>query len=395
MTNLRPAAISAFAVAAMSVFTALAQLNSTVNVLTKPQAPIPGECEQGLAPAQPRMLVAQTPLPAPPAPAPTGPPPTLDLKTRLRSVETAAEQGDRDRFKAAMASARSAIAGYPLGGERDAANDILGVYEDLERLWDYAFTSPSGAFFDATTNNGALLKMLERYPGYDRAVADATLTVGGTTVYPTAESRAFLASEASRRLAQLGVKMPERIAQVQPPTPLPPHAPVTTTKRKPSEKIVKARPKKRETHVAEAKPHRMIVHKPRVKVAENRAPHSVPHPKKSTASHVAAPAAVPPTTTEAPPPAPAASPAPAQVSAPTPPAAAAPAQVPAPPTNTAAMPPAMQTAPPQTATAPATTTAPNPGAAQQKSGGRVNLLFAIILIIVGIGVLIVLLRASD
>src|SRR5579872_5148921 len=164
MTNVRPAAISAFAVAAMSVFTALAQLNPTVNVLTKPQAPVPGECEQGLAPAQPRTLVAEAPPQPAPPPAPTGPPPTLDLKTKLRSVEAAAEQGDRDRFKAAMASARSAVTAYPPGGERDSANDVLRVYEDVDRLWDYAFNTPSGAFFDATTNQGALLKMLERYP---------------------------------------------------------------------------------------------------------------------------------------------------------------------------------------------------------------------------------------
>jgi len=37
----------------------------------------------------------------------------------------------------------------------------------------------------------------------------------------------------------------------------------------------------------------------------------------------------------------------------------------------------------------------NPAAPASRSSGRVNLLFAIILIVVGIGVLIVLLRASD
>jgi hypothetical protein len=35
------------------------------------------------------------------------------------------------------------------------------------------------------------------------------------------------------------------------------------------------------------------------------------------------------------------------------------------------------------------------GQQQQPTGGRMNLLFAVILIIVGIGVLIVLFRASD
>ena len=55
---------------------------------------------------------------------------------------------------------------------------------------------------------------------------------------------------------------------------------------------------------------------------------------------------------------------------------------------------ATQSAPAETATTAPSKTTTNPPAAQQ-SGGRVNLLFAVILIVVGIGVLIVLLRASD
>lgn len=394
MTNVRPAAISAFAVAFMSALTALAQLNPTVNVLPRPQAPVPGECEEGLAPAQPRTFVAETPARPAPAPAPTAAPPTLDLKTRLRAVESAAQQGDRDAFKQALAAAHSAVAGYPRGGERDAANEVLRVYDDLEQLWDYAFTSPSGAFFDATTENGALLKMLQRYPDYSRTIADSTLNVGGTVVYPAAESRKFLVAEASRRLAQLGVRMPERIAEVPRPAP-PAPAPVAAA---PAPPHVSKQAIRKEARVATVKPRQAVVHKPKAKIAEAHAAprttrRSEPAPR-TAAQAQPQPAPQPPTETAAPPQA-------------TPVPAPAPAPVAPQPTNTAtSMPPAMQTAPPPqsattatTAPAPsttaATTTTTNAAPPAQQSGGRVNLLFAIILIVVGIGVLIVLLRASD
>src|SRR5205823_4830706 len=87
-----------------------------------------------------------------------------------------AEQNDRDAFKAALADARSAAASYPPGGERDAASDVIGVYNDLEKLWDYSFESPTGAFFDAGTE---FVGMMRRYSDYPRFIRDSTLTVAG------------------------------------------------------------------------------------------------------------------------------------------------------------------------------------------------------------------------
>ena len=116
---------SAFVVAALMAFTASAQLNPTVKVLPKPQASVPTECEQGLAPAVPRAIVAEAPVETQPARA--VPPPSLDLKTELRAVQIAAERNDRDAFKAALADARRAVDSYPRGGERTAANDVMVV----------------------------------------------------------------------------------------------------------------------------------------------------------------------------------------------------------------------------------------------------------------------------
>ena len=214
---------SAFVVAALGVISASAQLNPTVKVLPKPQSTVPPECEQGLAPAVPRVIIAETQAEQPKPVAATAPP-SLDLKTRLRSVQVAAEHRDRDAFKAALADARSAIASYPTGGERSAANDVLIVYNDLERLWDYEFTAPTGAFFDSSTD---FVAMMRRYPDYARFIRDQTLTIGGQTVYPTNETRQFLTAEAARRLERLGVRTPTRITEVPPP-PAPRVAPAPT-----------------------------------------------------------------------------------------------------------------------------------------------------------------------
>ena len=113
----------AFALVA-SAGVAFAQLNPTVKVLAKAQEPVPPECAEGLVPAQPRPVVAEAQPPAT-APKRAAAPPSLDLRTRLRAVQVAAEQNDRDAFKAALADARSAAASYPPGGERDAASDVI------------------------------------------------------------------------------------------------------------------------------------------------------------------------------------------------------------------------------------------------------------------------------
>src|SRR5262249_1384291 len=160
--------------AVASALGASAQLNPTVKVLDKAQAPVPPECIEGLVTAPPRVAEAQPQPEVRRAAAP----PSLDLRTRLRAVQVASEQNDRDAFKAALADARSSAASYPTGGERDAASDVIGVYSDLERLWDYAFTSPSGAFFDASTD---FVSMMRRYPDYQRFIRDQTLNAGGVT----------------------------------------------------------------------------------------------------------------------------------------------------------------------------------------------------------------------
>src|SRR5438046_5260036 len=131
---------SAFVVVALGVLSASAQLNPTVKVLSKPQTQVPPECEQGLAPAVPRVIVAEATEETKPARA--VPPPSLDLKTQLRTVQLAAERGDRDAFKAALAAVRGEVTAFPRGSDSNAANDVVAVYSELEQLGEYELTLP-------------------------------------------------------------------------------------------------------------------------------------------------------------------------------------------------------------------------------------------------------------
>jgi hypothetical protein len=406
----RSATWFALAVAACAV-SAFAQLNPTVTVLPKPQTPVPAECAEGLVAAPPR--VAPEPQPTEPKRAPA--PPSLDLKTRLRAVQVAAEQNDRDAFKAALADAQSAVSSYPAGGERNAANDVIGVYSDLERLWDYSFTSPSGAFFDSSTD---FVSMTRRYPDYAKFITGATLTVGGQTIYPTRETRQFLTAEASHRLARLGVRTPTRVTVEVPPPPKPRPQPLPQPKRtvtaphvtkKPAQHKAASTPSHRKsTKIARATP---TPPQPR-RAQPAPQPRATPTPTTTTPRPTPAPVQAPvprPVPRPAPPPVPAPvpHPVPAPVPAPVPQpppapvpqpiAQPAPAPLPAPqPTTTTASATTETTATTATtATEASTTTTTNNPPAQTPAGGRMNLLLAIILIIVGIGVLIVLFRASD
>src|ERR1051325_7979296 len=131
--------------------------------------------------------------------------------TPLSRLERAANGDDYYEFKAALAAARAAAKG-------DEAKDALAVYADVETLWDYANNSATGAFFDASTEGGALLSMLNRYPGFGHAIADATLETDGTTVYPTRGARQFLAAEGARKLARMRTAPPEPRHPLRPQT---------------------------------------------------------------------------------------------------------------------------------------------------------------------------------
>src|SRR5260221_3621535 len=137
--------------------------------------------------------------------------PPSPLHEAMARVQSAAVGTDHAAFTSALGEAKRIVSAAPAGGERDAAQRALHAYDDLARLWRYSEESSTGAFFEA----GELLTMLDAHPCYDKAVAADTVVAGEHTLYPTAESRAFLAREAARRLP----------SHAAPTAPTPPPAP--------------------------------------------------------------------------------------------------------------------------------------------------------------------------
>jgi hypothetical protein len=388
-------------VVAAAAFAASAQtreLNPTVKVLARPQGLVPAECATD--PATVPALEAEAPA-LEPVTAPG--PPSNDLRASLRRLQVAAEGNDYAVFKSALAEARRAVAAHPAGGERNAANDALQVFADIGRLWDYAMTAPTGAFFDSTAQGGSLLNALKRYPDYGRAIADQTITSGGRTLYPTPETRRFLARESGRRLTRLGVSTPARVARGAQPEPAPRRTVVAPP---PVKKPVQVAAKTARTKKSPKTP----APKPAVKIAKATPPKTKTVAIKATPlpkSKPTAPFKVADTSTMPP--------GPPIVSTPRPPA---------PTTTTTATPvQTTTTAPVTTTTAPVTTTtaasttdtavvttsfttdtsvtaAPDTATTgtavpAPKQNGNMNLILAVVLILVGIGVLVVLFRASD
>jgi hypothetical protein len=392
-------AFVAVAAAALTVSAQTAELNPTVKVLPKPQSPVPADCatDNSL-----EAMPALEPQPAPEQVMATVPP-SNDLRARLRRLQVAAEGDDYAAFKAAYADARRGVAAHPAGGERNAANEALQVFADIARVWDYAMASPTGSFFDSTIQGGSLINALKRYPDFGRALADETYTAGGRTLYPTRETRRFLARESSRRLTRLGVSTPTRMAQGAPPE----HrtAVVPPAVKKPVQTATKTTPKpKATTKTARSevapKPH-ATKHKPAVKTAEVVTPKSktpriestpvpkakpVPPPVKIAATTTTVAPVPPPvvttTTTAAPPPVVTTTTATDTVTT------AVPATNTTASASTTSSTDTTATAAPDTAT---TGTAVPAG----KQNGNMNLILAVVLILVSIGVLIILLRASD
>jgi len=411
------------AVVAAAAFAASAQtreLNPTVKVLARPQSPVPPEC-----------ATDQTVLPALEVEAPAEPvtaaPPSSDLRTSLRRLQAAAEANDYAAFKSAFAEAKRAVAAHPAGGERNAANDALQVFADIARVWDYAMASPTGGFFDAASQGGSLLNLMKRYPDYGRAIADQTINSGGRTLYPTPETRRFLARESARRLTRLGVSTPAQVARGTQPAPVPRHPvtvpppvkkPVQVAAKPPAAKTTAPKKTATKTETPKTQTPKTATPKPAAKTAKSTPPATpksvaikatpVPKPKPAAPPpvKVADTSTMPPPIVATPQPKAPATTTTATSSAPT--ATTAPITTTTAPVTTTTAPPAATTSTTDT-TVSTTTSAPTDTAATaapdtsatstavppSKQNGNMNLILAVVLILVGIGVLVVLFRASD
>ncbi|HSP14693.1 MAG TPA: hypothetical protein VLV78_08070 [Thermoanaerobaculia bacterium] len=379
-----------------------AQLNPTVKVLPRATSPVPPECVEGAATQTAVRLPEERTVAVRDTSADMLPPPTATLRGELQRAVEAAQRNDRETFREALGRAKKLLASYPPGGERTAADQLMAVLDDVNRLGDFQFTSPTGSFFDA---GGDISKMLARYPGYDAFIRrQAIVDQNGVKFYPTHESRDFLMQQVSAPYVRMtGKRMPApseppRVAPLPPVTPKPP-AQVATPKPRP-------RALKPVLHEARAK---TTSHRRKAKESPSPPPAATPKkvevPPTTTSSAIAAPVAPPVTTpkkVEVPP-------------ATTRNATAAPV---APPVTTTTAEPATATTF-TTATAASTTTGPTTTteattttsgptataettsatdtAAQPKKPEQSGRSFFVpaLLILVGLGVLVVLFRASS
>ncbi|HYH09450.1 MAG TPA: hypothetical protein VEK11_20555 [Thermoanaerobaculia bacterium] len=362
----------------------------------QPRGAAPAECDEGLSPTPAlRVETRELPLPEEIAPAPTtaaavAAPPQGELRGALESVQNALARNNRPEFDEALVRTRLLVERYPTGGERRAAEELIRIYEGAGRLWEAQYQSP---FFGEDSQEYAAVAA---YPGYAEAVRRSMLTDrAGQKFYPAAESREFLTRVAAERLNRLGVRVstpPARAARAEVTTPS-----TTTTQRRPS---------------AAASPRRTAAASPR------RAPSSrsagtttTPTRNRKPAATTSAPStpnpSAPPTVAAVPVPAapsvasPAAGdPKPAPADTAPDPADPAPAVASDPATGTTldtddtALDPALDTAPATATTAVPVTPPPDaPEPATEPARTR-SIILPTILILIGLGVLIVLFRAS-
>jgi len=226
-------------VAAVLPVSGSAQLNPTVKVLPRATAPVPAECEQGLSPQPAPRLALEERASVRDTSLDMKAPPSATLRGEVRSAVEAAQAGSRDAFRDSLTRAKSILSGYPPGAERTTASEVVSVLDDITRLWDFEFTSPTGSFF---ADGSDIFKIVSRYPGYEAYVRRQVITDrNGIRFYPTRETREFLAGIVAERYAGLtGRPLPPRAAtretvtetQVQQRTQTP--KPATTTQREPA-----------------------------------------------------------------------------------------------------------------------------------------------------------------
>ena len=238
---------------AIPLFAQDAGLNPTVTVLPRATTPLPPDCVDG----EPLAIAAREPATAPEVPQPTTSQREVetqaeaattpeaeslpaDLRSLLQTAQAAAAARDRDTFQAALAGAKAALPSAT-AAERSAAAGVIAVLDDIARLQEYQFNTPSGSFFDASVQGGSLLESLTRYAGYEEAIAPQTVSdAAGVRYYPTRESIDFLLRVAASRQGSGAIRAGESAVKAPSPgrvaaaTPAPQPAPAEARRSKTS-----------------------------------------------------------------------------------------------------------------------------------------------------------------
>jgi len=399
MTGAGRRALLLVIVAAIPVVAA-AQLNPMVKVLPRPKSAVPAECDQGLAIQPAQRLTPEERTSVRDTSRDMQAPASASLRGEAQTAFEAAQSNSRDMFRDALVRAKSMLTSYPPGGERTAATSLVDALDDIGKIWDYEFSSPTGAFFDTTSEP---FRIASKYPGYESSIRRQIITdQNGNRFYPTHETRDFLVAEAAQRLSRLTGKPvpaspPTRgTARVTRPEPR-----VTAATTTPSAKTPKAeaRVPKRATTQTTKHTRRRTSHRAAHKPATHEAR------AKTATTHTAPPPRSTPRVQTPPPPA---------ISSPKPvtePVAAGGGSEPSTTSSASSAPPsttssaAIASSDTATTTAPSTMSAAAPAEttdttttesnASEKSTKSRSLLWPILLIIVGVGLLLTLWRASS
>jgi len=399
MTGAGRRALLLVIVAAIPVVAA-AQLNPMVKVLPRPKSAVPAECDQGLAIQPAQRLTPEERTSVRDTSRDMQAPASASLRGEAQTAFEAAQSNSRDMFRDALVRAKSMLTSYPPGGERTAATSLVDALDDIGKIWDYEFSSPTGAFFDTTSEP---FRIASKYPGYESSIRRQIITdQNGNRFYPTHETRDFLVAEAAQRLSRLTGKPvpapPARgTARVTRPEPR-----VTAATTTPSAKTPKAKPRVPKRATTQTTKHT------RRRTSSHRAAHKpVAHEAraKTATTHTAPPPRSTPRVQTPPPPA---------ISSPKPvtePVAAGGGSEPSTTSSASSAPPsttssaAIASSDTATTTAPSTMSAAAPAEttdttttesnASEKSTKSRSLLWPILLIIVGVGLLLTLWRASS
>lgn len=381
--RVRTAVLLAFA--SLTLIGASRPLNPLVPRVANERAVVSAECAEGAIPApMPRIEVAEIPVPEQPVTAP----PSAGLRTQLRDAQAALTRDDRRAFDTSLGLARETLANYPPGGERTAAQNIVRIYEDAAVLWDAQFVSP---FFG---EESAAYRAASGYNGWSEAIRRQVLVDDrDRRFYPARESRQFLASVAATRLERLGVRTPA-VATPR----------VVPEEDDPGVALPSVRPRRRpgkvETH-ASTEPRRSTTPRSTKRTTRSTPPRQAPTPERAVTRPTPPPVTAPP-----PPPAPIDTAPVDTAPVDTAPVGTAPVVetdtglpatdtgLPSTDTATTTIVKTTDTTPSDTVAATDTTATTATGEPAATTKGR-NLVIPLLLILVGIGVLIVLFRASS
>jgi hypothetical protein len=275
-------------------------LNPLVARAATPSGAAPAECEEGLS-AAPALRVDVSQIPAPvvePAEAAAVAPPSGTLRSALQDAQTALMRNDRPSFDAALVREKALAASHPAGNERRAAEEIVRLHEAAARLWDAQFRSP---YFG---EDDPVYAVANAFPGYAQAARRGALTdASGRRFYPAAESRDFLVGLAGDRLKAIGVRVTTTQVTRNAPAPSSVSAPATT---KPKPRTTTAPAPAAPTKKRKAAPRKPATPKPaaETKTAVTKPvpapPPPAPAPATATTAAVTTSSATPTTTDLAP-----------------------------------------------------------------------------------------------